>query len=163
MSQKLLITVVFVALVIAGVFLVSALTLWSTDSSQTSLQETSLKLLPSESLIESDKTNNKNEEDVDDTDEDEKVTIQELAAISEKITEEQAVAIAKKSVDMSVVGSITDVELEKEKGIAVYAIEFTDDNGVETDVKVEAKTGKVVLIESDLTDTEDEDKEDYSK
>ena len=88
------------------------------------------------------------------TDEEE-VTAEEIADIGDKISEEQAIAIARSAVDISSVGEITDVELENENGVIVYAVEFTK-NGIETDVKIDAATGEVLKIESDL-DEEEED------
>jgi len=79
-----------------------------------------------------------------------------------KITAEHAKTIALSAVDTNKVGALTDVELENENGNVVYAVEFTQ-NGIETDVKIDAGNGKVLLIEDDLTevdqDYDDEDKE----
>ncbi len=72
------------------------------------------------------------------------------------ITSEQAKLTAIAKVDAEKVGTITDVELENEDGILVYAIEFTKD-GVETDVKINAETGEVVKIESDKDEIEEEE------
>ena len=110
-------------------------------------------------VLASGLTTSKNQEkskfDTDDNDDDEK---QESAALQEqaKITKDDAVKIALASVDMNIVGEMTDVELENEDGIVVYAVEFTKDS-VETDVKIDAATGKIVSSESDLTETEEDD------
>jgi len=72
------------------------------------------------------------------------------------ITEEQAKKIAIGSVDSTLVGELTDVELENEDGNVVYAIEFTKD-GIETDVKIDAGNGKVLKIESDNDESDVKD------
>jgi len=69
------------------------------------------------------------------------------------ISEEEAIAIAYDAVDVSLVGKMTDIEIEREGGQVVYAVEFTK-GGVETDVKIVAATGAVLLIESDLDEVE---------
>lgn len=57
-------------------------------------------------------------------------------------------------------GKRTDIELETEKGVLVYSVEFTEKDGNEVDVKLNAKTGAVVLIESDKSDGEDDEEDD---
>ena len=111
-------------------------------------------------VLASGLTTSKNQEkkvaaNANDNNDDEK---QESAALQEqaKITKDNAVKIALASVDINVVGEMTDVELENEDGIVVYAVEFTKDS-VETDVKIDAATGKIVSSESDLTETEEDD------
>ena len=64
------------------------------------------------------------------------------------ITAEQAKAIALKTVNTDDVGAITSIEIEMEGGVKVYTVEFTKD-GFETDVKINIKTGAVILIDSD--------------
>ena len=96
-------------------------------------------------LNEADQDNNEGDE--------EELSAEETSG--DKITEDQAIEIAKTQVDMSIVGEIKDIEIEKENNIVVYAVEFTKNN-IETDVKIDAKTGKVVKVESDL-DEEEED------
>ena len=73
-----------------------------------------------------------------------------------KISADDARAIALGAVDINVVGEITDVELENEDGNVVYAVEFTK-NGIETDVKIDAGNGKILLIESDLDEVGEDD------
>ena len=90
----------------------------------------------------------------DDTEEE--LSPEEISRSGKTITEEQAISIAKNAVSTSSAGKMTDVELEKEQGILVYAVEFTK-NGIETDVKIDAKTGKIVKIESDLDEEDEED------
>lgn len=54
-------------------------------------------------------------------------------------------------------GSYSDIELEMEDGVLVYSVEFTERDGNEVDVKINAKTGDVVLIESDRDEAMDDD------
>lgn len=75
-----------------------------------------------------------------------------------KVTAEQAKTIAQKSVNLEEVGAITDVDLENENGIFVYSVQFTKDD-IETDVKINAETGKVVKIESDKDEMGEEEEE----
>jgi len=71
------------------------------------------------------------------------------AAAQTKLSAEEAQAIAMDIVDLEEVGPVTSVELEEEDGITVYAVEFTMD-GIQTDIKIDADTGEVVAIKSDL-------------
>lgn len=73
-----------------------------------------------------------------------------------KITEDEAKAIALGAVDINTVGEVTDVEIENENGNVVYTVEFTK-NGIETDVKIDAGNGKVLLIEDDNNEADIED------
>ena len=75
-----------------------------------------------------------------------------------KITESKALAIAQKAYTGK--GKFTDIELEMEKGILVYGVEFTESDGNEVDVKVNAKTGAVVVVESDKDEPIDDDEGD---
>jgi uncharacterized membrane protein YkoI len=99
---------------------------------------------------------------VDDTNEvtDEVSDKQESAQLAPlaKITADDAKKIAIGAVDVNIVGEVTDVELENEDGNVVYAVEFTK-NGVETDVKLDAGNGKILKIESD-NDEANEDEND---
>ena len=72
-----------------------------------------------------------------------------------KITESKALAIAQKAYTGK--GKFTDIELEMEKGILVYGVEYTESDGNEVDVKVNAKTGAVVVVESDKDEPIDDD------
>ncbi len=74
------------------------------------------------------------------------ITTPVFAAV--KITAEQAKSIALKAVNTDHVGPVTSIELEKEQGVTVFTVEFTKD-GIETDVKINAENGQVVLIQSD--------------
>lgn len=76
----------------------------------------------------------------------------QLAPLAQ-ITQEQAIAIALAAVNTDKVGKMTDVQLENEDGNVVYAVEFTK-NGIETDVKIDAGNGKVLLIEDDTTESD---------
>ena len=73
-----------------------------------------------------------------------------------KLTAQEAMTIALEKVDPKVVGEITSIEIETEEDIIVYAVEFTKD-GIETDVKINAKTGEVIKIENDLTEMAEEE------
>jgi uncharacterized membrane protein YkoI len=73
-----------------------------------------------------------------------------------KITAEQAKTIAISAVDTKIVGEVTDVQLENENGNVIYAVEFTKDN-IETDVKIDAGNGKVLLVENDNNEADVED------
>ena len=151
MKDKILLGVLVVSVVLLSTFLVAAVVTSqkavSSDSKDISAKQESIKLTPSAEISQ--------DEENDDVDDEERLTSAELDKVGSKLTEEQAVSIAKKAVDLSVVGEMTDIELEKENGVLVYAVEFTKD-GIETDVKLDAVSGSVVKIESDL-DEEDED------
>lgn len=64
------------------------------------------------------------------------------------ISEEEAIAIARQVVKS---GTLTEVELEAENGVLVYAVEFAD-NGRETEVMVSMDTGAIVAIEHEEGD-----------
>lgn len=70
------------------------------------------------------------------------------------VTESQAVYTAQSAYQGQ--GTMTDIELEDEDGTIVYGIEFTEANGKEVDVKVDAKTGEVVKIEDDSNEHSEE-------
>ncbi len=72
-----------------------------------------------------------------------------------KISESKALGIAEAAYTGN--GKFTDIELEMEKGVLVYAVEYTESDGNEVDVKVDAKTGEVVLVESDRDEAVDDD------
>jgi uncharacterized membrane protein YkoI len=46
-------------------------------------------------------------------------------------------------------GKVIEVELEKEDGQIVYEIEILGDNGVITEIYIDAKTGKLLLTKED--------------
>lgn len=71
------------------------------------------------------------------------------------LTEEEAIAIATATYHGN--GTMTEVGLENENGVQVYAVEFTERDGNEVDVKLNAKTGAVVLVESDRDETGEDD------
>jgi hypothetical protein len=75
-----------------------------------------------------------------------------------KITESEALGIAGKAYTGA--GKFTDIELEMEADVLVYAIEYTEQDGNEVDVKIDAKTGRVVLVESDKDEAVDDDQND---
>ena len=66
-------------------------------------------------------------------------------AIQAKITEEAATKTALEKVP----GTVNEVELEDEDGTVVYEFEITSTDGTQQDVKVDAKTGKIVKVEAD--------------
>lgn len=70
---------------------------------------------------------------------------QQQLAKSAKITADESNAIALKEVP----GKVTNTELQDENGTAVYGVEITDDQGKAHDVKVDAKTGKVLNVGTD--------------
>lgn len=74
------------------------------------------------------------------------------------ISAAQAQVIAEKAYTGN--GSVTKTELEDEDGVVVYGFEFTESDGNEVDVKINAQTGAVVTIEDDKTDSEVDDGED---
>ncbi len=54
-----------------------------------------------------------------------------------------------KNVRQQFPGKVLEVELEKEDGQIVYEIEILNDNGVITEIYVDAKTGKLLLTRED--------------
>lgn len=70
-----------------------------------------------------------------------------------KITMAQAKEIALKRVP----GTITDQELEKEKGKLLYSFDVKDANGKSFDVEIDAKTGAILKVEEDKEDEADDD------
>jgi uncharacterized membrane protein YkoI len=92
-----------------------------------------------------DEDENGNEEN-----DDEENDPQEQAALAKqaKITEAQSKDIALKEVP----GTVNDVELEDEDGTIVYGVEVIAKDGTQHDVKIDAKTGKVVKVELDDED-----------
>lgn len=85
-------------------------------------------------------------------------TDDELVVGKAKISESVALAVAEKAYTGN--GKFTDIELEMEKGVLVFAVEYTESDGNEVDVKVDAKTGAVVVVESDKDEPFDDDKGD---
>lgn len=78
---------------------------------------------------------------------------QEKYAKQAKITMEQAKEIALKRLP----GTITDQELEKEKGKLLYSFDIKDPNGKTFDVEIDARTGSVLKVEEDTEDDDDKD------
>ncbi len=70
-----------------------------------------------------------------------------------KITMAQAKEIALKRVP----GTITDQELEKEKGKLLYSFDVKDANGKSFYVEIDAKTGAILKVEEDKEDEADDD------
>ena len=77
------------------------------------------------------------------------------------ISEAQAVDIADEAYTGN--GSMTEVELENEDGITVYEVEFTENNGNEVDVVIDAETGDVIAVESDEDEDEEEDEDEQEE
>ena len=107
-----------------------------------------------------EKRNEKNEkgeknEQKDDDDESSAAKTARMAKLAKeaKITMEQARAIALKRVP----GTITEEDLERERGTLQYAFDIKDASGKVFDVEIDAKTGKVLKA---AEDKEDEDKND---
>ena len=81
---------------------------------------------------------------------------QSLAATPKGLlTMEEAEAIAVKSVD----GKVTQIELDREKSGDIYEVEVKSD-GVEYDLDIDAKTGKVLRTDKDDYDDDDFDDSD---
>ena len=70
-----------------------------------------------------------------------------------RITMDAAKAIALKAK----IGTITDEELEKKKGRILYSFDVRTADGKSFDVEVDAKTGKVLKVEEDKEDEQDDD------
>lgn len=92
----------------------------------------------------------------DDGDEDEDNDKDEVAPKAEPgtMTEAEAIAIADGHYKGN--GQRTDIELETEDGVLVYAVEYTERGGNEVDVKINAKTGVLLKIESDESEEDDD-------
>jgi uncharacterized membrane protein YkoI len=71
------------------------------------------------------------------------------------ITKEQSVTIATAQVQ----GTVKDVQLEDENGAAVYNVQIQDSNAQITEVKVDAKTGKITKTEQADNSQEAQDQE----
>ncbi len=71
------------------------------------------------------------------------------------LTFNEAIAIALETVNTEEVGEITSIEIETEDNVLVYAVEFAKDD-IETDVKINAETGEVIEIKSDLDEIGEE-------
>lgn len=80
---------------------------------------------------------------------------QQLLEKEAKITAEESTTIALKEVK----GQVTDTELEDEDGTVVFGVEITDDQGKKHDVKVDAKTGKVLKVDVDDENDSESDSE----
>ena len=98
-------------------------------------------------------TDKQKDDDKDDEEEDDSPEMQAKLAKEAKISIEQARATALEKV----AGTITEEEIEMEKGILVYSIEIRDANGKTKDVEVNAKTGEIVRVEEENDDDEDGD------
>ncbi|MCH1643128.1 PepSY domain-containing protein [Paenibacillus timonensis] len=101
------------------------------------------KVLKVEADDENEKANKEEKEDKDSevSDKQEQQQLEKEA----KISAEESKTIALKEVN----GQVTDTELEDEDGTVVYGVEITDAQGKKHDVKVDAKTGKVLKVDVD--------------
>ncbi|MBE1555258.1 PepSY domain-containing protein [Sporosarcina limicola] len=77
-----------------------------------------------------------------------------VPASKDLLTIEEAKAIAVKSVD----GKVTKIELEQKKTGTVYEVEIQS-KGVEYDLDIDAKTGKVLATEKDDDDDDKDEQE----
>lgn len=82
----------------------------------------------------------------------------ELKAVKPKISEEQAKKIALSAFS----GRVTDFEAKKLNGQYAYEVEITNEN-VEADVLVDMMDGKVIGIEQDAKEDDDNDEDDLSQ
>lgn len=100
-----------------------------------------------------DKTSNSIQEELDSTEEiiAEKQEELKLAPLAE-ISKAEAQVVAQKAYTGN--GKLNESQLEDEDGQIVYGFEFKEANGNEVDVKIDAKTGKVVKIEQDQNEQE---------
>lgn len=98
------------------------------------------------------KAADKQKDDDGDDEEDDSPEMQAKLAKEAKISIEQARATALERV----AGTITEEEIEIEKGVLVYSIEIRDANGKTQDVEVNAKTGEIVRVEKEDDDDEDD-------
>ncbi|AMX00331.1 PepSY domain-containing protein [Rummeliibacillus stabekisii] len=111
------------------------------------------KVLKVEADDENEKGDNEEKEDKDGevSDKQEQQQLEKEA----KISAEESTSIALKEVK----GQVTDTELEDEDGAVVYGVEITDDQGKKHDVKIDAKTGKVLKVDVDDENDSESDSE----
>ncbi|MFT4413407.1 PepSY domain-containing protein [Bacillus sp. UMB0728] len=111
------------------------------------------KVLKVEADDENEKADKEEKEDKDSevSDKQEQQQLEKEATISA----EESTTIALKEVK----GQVTDTELEDEDGTVVYGVEITDDQGKKHDVKVDAKTGKVLKVDLDDENDSESDSE----
>jgi uncharacterized membrane protein YkoI len=95
---------------------------------------------------------NKKDDDDEESDASQKAN-QEKYAKQAKITMDEAKAIALKAKN----GTISDQELEKKKGRILYSFDVRTADGKVFDIEVDAKTGKVLKVEEDKEDEQDDD------
>jgi uncharacterized membrane protein YkoI len=98
------------------------------------------------------KQDNKKDDDDEESDASQKAN-QAKYAKQAKITMDEAKAIALKEKS----GTITDQELEKKKGRILYSFDVRTADGKVFDIEVDAKTGKVLKVEEDKEDEQDDD------
>ncbi|MBS4196572.1 PepSY domain-containing protein [Lederbergia citri] len=100
-------------------------------------------------VLKTETDNEKDDNDGEVSDDDEQAQLQKEA----KITKEESSSIAQTEVK----GEVTDVQLEDEDGVIVYGVEIKDQQGQKNDVKIDAKTGKVLKVEKADNETNDDD------
>ncbi|MBS4201418.1 PepSY domain-containing protein [Bacillus sp. FJAT-49732] len=100
-------------------------------------------------VIKTETDNEKDGHDGEVSDEVEQAQLEKEA----KITKEESTSIAQTAVN----GTVTEAQLEDEDGVVVYGIEITDSQGEKHDVKIDAKTGKVLKVEKGDQETSDDD------
>lgn len=104
--------------------------------------------------VEADGENEKGDKEEKDDEVSEQQEQQQLEKEA-KISAEESTTIALKEVK----GQVTQTELEDEDGTVVYGVEITDDQGKKHDVKVDAKTGKVLKVDVDDENDSESDSE----
>ncbi|MCJ8007390.1 PepSY domain-containing protein [Lederbergia wuyishanensis] len=100
-------------------------------------------------VLKTETDNEKDDDDSEVSDEVEKTQLLKEAKIS--IEESTAIAQAK------VKGKVTDAELDDENGVVIYEVEITDLQGQQHEVKIDAKSGKILKVEKDENETKDDD------
>ncbi|MFB7642911.1 PepSY domain-containing protein, partial [Peribacillus butanolivorans] len=98
--------------------------------------------------VESDDEEENGKEENDDQD-------QVALAKKAKLTEAESKKIALEKVP----GTVKDVELEVEDGTVVYGVEVQAKDGSKQDVKIDAKTGKILKVDMDDEDSNENDVE----
>ena len=69
------------------------------------------------------------------------------------LTEEQVIAIALAEVP----GDVTEVEIERERGLQIFEIEILARDGAEMEVEIDAQTGDVLKVKAEGKDCDKQD------
>jgi len=106
------------------------------------------------------KPNEKVQKEKDDEDDDDKYDTPEM---QKELAKEAKIFLeeARQTALARVPGTVTESELDKEKGKVVYEFEIRDKDNKTFDVLVDATTGEIVGVEAE--DEEDDDTEDNSQ